>query len=186
MKVMKFGGTSVGSAARMKGVVNLIADGETKVVVLSAMSGTTNSLIEFTNYLRNGNPTGAIEHITNLQSKYKQTIKDLYTNEVYAEKANKKITEIFNLLRTLASQPLTSDNENVIVAQGEMMSTNMVALYMEEQGINVKLLNSLEFMRLKANQEPDMEYLAENLAPMIEILARSFSTSSLTAASVLP
>lgn len=168
MKVMKFGGTSVGSAARMKGVVNLIADGETKVVVLSAMSGTTNSLIEFTNYLRNGNPTGAIEHITNLQSKYKQTIKDLYTSEAYAEKANKKITEIFNLLRTLASQPLTSDNENVIVAQGEMMSTNMVALYMEEQGINVKLLNSLEFMRLKANQEPDMEYLAENLAPMIE------------------
>ena len=102
MKVMKFGGTSVGSAARMKGVVNLIADGETKVVVLSAMSGTTNALIEFTNYLRNGNPTGAIEHITNLQSKYKQTIKDLYTSEAYAEKANTKITEIFNLLRTLA------------------------------------------------------------------------------------
>ena len=102
MKVMKFGGTSVGSAARMKGVVNLIADGETKVVVLSAMSGTTNSLIEFTNYLRNGNSTGAIEHITNLQSKYKQTIKDLYTSEAYAEKANIKITEIFNLLRTLA------------------------------------------------------------------------------------
>ena len=66
---MKFGGTSVGSAPRMKGVVSLIADGETKVVVLSAMSGTTNSLIEFTNYLRNGNPTGAVEHITNLQSK---------------------------------------------------------------------------------------------------------------------
>ena len=70
MKVLKFGGTSVGSATRMQGVVNLINDGETKVVVLSAMSGTTNALIEFTNYLRNGNPTGAIEHITGLQSKY--------------------------------------------------------------------------------------------------------------------
>ena len=64
MKVLKFGGTSVGSAARMQGVVKLINDGETKVVVLSAMSGTTNALIEFTNYLRNGNPTGAVEHIT--------------------------------------------------------------------------------------------------------------------------
>ena len=165
---MKFGGTSVGSAPRMKGVVSLIADGETKVVVLSAMSGTTNSLIEFTNYLRNGNPTGAVEHITNLQSKYKQTIKELYSNEEYAAKANEKVNEIFNHLRSFASQPLTSDNEKEIVAQGEMMSTNMVALYMEEQGIDVKLLNSLEFMRLKANNEPDMEYLAEKLNPIIE------------------
>ena len=69
MKVLKFGGTSVGSSERMKSVVNLIANGETKIVVLSAMSGTTNSLIEFTNYLRNGNPTGACEHSTFLQAK---------------------------------------------------------------------------------------------------------------------
>ena len=168
MKVLKFGGTSVGSATRMQGVVNLINDGETKVVVLSAMSGTTNALIEFTNYLRNGNPTGAIEHITGLQSKYWQTIKELYSTESYIAKATEKINEIYNLLRSLAQQPLTTDNEKEIVAQGEMMSTNMVALYMEEQGINVKLLNSLEFMRLKANEEPDMEYLAEKLTPFIE------------------
>ena len=64
MKVLKFGGTSVGSAERMQNVDNLIADGETKIVVLSAMSGTTNSLIEFTNYLRNGNINGACEHST--------------------------------------------------------------------------------------------------------------------------
>ena len=168
MKVLKFGGTSVGSATRMQGVVNLINDGETKVVVLSAMSGTTNALIEFTNYLRNGNPTGAIEHITGLQSKYWQTIKELYSTESFIAKATEKINEIYNHLRSLAQQPLTSDNEKEIVAQGEMMSTNMVALYMEEQGINVKLLNSLEFMRLKANEEPDMEYLAEKLTPFIE------------------
>ena len=168
MKVLKFGGTSVGSATRMQGVVNLINDGETKVVVLSAMSGTTNALIEFTNYLRNGNPTGAVEHITNLQSKYWQTIKDLYSTENYIKKATEKINEIYNHLRSLAQQPLTTDNEKEIIAQGEMMSTNMVALYMEEQGINVKLLNSLEFMRLKANEEPDMEYLTEKLTPHIE------------------
>lgn len=168
MKVMKFGGTSVGSAARMQGVVNLISDGETKVVVLSAMSGTTNALIEFANYLRNGNSIGAVEHITNLQSKYRQTIKDLYGTEKYAAAATEKVGEIFNHLRSLAAQPLTADNEREIVAQGEMMSTNMVALYMEEQGIDVKLLNSLEFMRLKANEEPDMEYLAEKLTPLIE------------------
>jgi aspartate kinase len=168
MKVMKFGGTSVGSAIRMKGVVELVNDGETKIVVLSAMSGTTNALIEFTNYLRNGNTIGAIEHITNLQNKYRQTIKDLYSNEKYAAMASEKVGEIFNHLRTLATQPLTSDNEREIIAQGEMMSTNMVAIYMAEQGINSALLNSLDFMRLKANEEPDMEYLAANLTPLIE------------------
>ena len=168
MKVMKFGGTSVGSAIRMKGVVELVNDGETKIVVLSAMSGTTNALIEFTNYLRNDNTIGAIEHITNLQNKYRQTIKDLYSNEKYAAMASEKVGEIFNHLRTLATQPLTSDNEREIIAQGEMMSTNMVAIYMAEQGINSALLNSLEFMRLKANEEPDMEYLAANLSPLIE------------------
>lgn len=168
MKVMKFGGTSVGSAARMQGVVKLIADGETKVVVLSAMSGTTNALIEFTNYLRNGNSIGAVEHITNLQSKYRQTVKDLYSSEKYAVLANERVGDIFNHLRALALQPLTADNEKEIIAQGEIMSTNMVALYMEEQGIDVKLLNSLDFMRLKANEEPDMEYIIEKLTPLIE------------------
>lgn len=168
MKVMKFGGTSVGSAARMQGVVKLVADGETKVVVLSAMSGTTNALIEFTNYLRNGNSIGAVEHITNLQSKYRQTVKDLYSSEKYAVLANERVGDIFNHLRALALQPLTADNEKEIIAQGEIMSTNMVALYMEEQGIDVKLLNSLDFMRLKANEEPDMEYIVEKLTPLIE------------------
>ena len=168
MKVMKFGGTSVGSAARMQGVVKLIADGETKVVVLSAMSGTTNALIEFTNYLRNGNSIGAVEHITNLQSKYRQTVKDLYSSEKYAVLANERVGDIFNHLRALAFQPLNADNEKEIIAQGEIMSTNMVALYMEEQGIDVKLLNSLDFMRLKANEEPDMEYIVEKLTPLIE------------------
>ena len=87
MKVLKFGGTSVGSAERMQNVVRLISDGETKIVVLSAMSGTTNSLIEFTNYLRNGNPNGACEHANVLQDKYRQTIKGLYETTEAADAA---------------------------------------------------------------------------------------------------
>ena len=168
MKILKFGGTSVGSATRMQNVVRLISNGETKIVVLSAMSGTTNALIEFTNYLRNGNHIGAIEHITNLQSKYKQTIKDLYSNKKYVATAEEKVGAIFNHLRMLAGQSLTPDVEKEIIAQGEMMSTNMVALYMEEQGIAVKLLNSLDFMRLKENEEPDMEFLTEKLNAEID------------------
>ncbi|MBR2301418.1 MAG: aspartate kinase [Bacteroidaceae bacterium] len=168
MKVLKFGGTSVGSSERMKSVVKLIANGETKIVVLSAMSGTTNSLIEFTNYLRNGNPNGACEHSTILQAKYKQTIKELYSNEEYAHRATEKINSIFAHLRDLAHQPLTVDVEKEIVAQGEIMSTNMVTLYMQEQGIDAVLLNSLEFMRLAENGEPDLAYIRTHLTPLLD------------------
>ena len=129
MKVLKFGGTSVGSAERMQSVVKLISDGSTKIVVLSAMSGTTNSLIEFTNYLRNGNPNGACEHSTVLQAKYMQTINELYSNEEYKAMATAKVNEVFAHLRSLAFEPLTDDLEKEIVAQGEIMSTNMVTFY---------------------------------------------------------
>ncbi|MBQ8450456.1 MAG: aspartate kinase [Bacteroidaceae bacterium] len=172
MRVLKFGGTSVGSAERMKGVVKLISDGNTKVVVLSAMSGTTNSLIEFTNYLRNGNVLGACEHSTVLQDKYKQTIRDLYSTKEYAEAANNKVSEIFNHLRELANRPLTVDLEKEIVAQGEFMSTNMVALYMQEQGIDAVLLNSFDFMRLASNGEPDLGYIREHLLQFVDLEAK--------------
>ena len=169
MKVLKFGGTSVGSAERMKGVVKLVSDGDTKIIVLSAMSGTTNSLIEFTNYLRIGNVLGACEHSTVLLDKYKQTIRDLYTTEEYAKKATEKVNEIFVHLRELAQQPLTADLEKEIVAQGEFMSTNMVALYMQEQGIDAVLLNSFDFMRLASNGEPDLGFIREHLLSLIDL-----------------
>ena len=172
MKVLKFGGTSVGSAERMKGVVKLVSDGDTKIIVLSAMSGTTNSLIEFTNYLRIGNVLGACEHSTVLQDKYKQTIRDLYITEEYAKKATEKVNEIFVHLRELAQQPLTADLEKEIVAQGEFMSTNMVALYMQEQGIDAVLLNSFDFMRLASNGEPDLGFIREHLLSLIDLDAK--------------
>ena len=169
MKVLKFGGTSVGSAERMKRVVNLISNGETKIVVLSAMSGTTNSLIEFTNYLRKGNVLGACEHSTILQDKYKQTIQDLYSTEEYVDIANTRVSEIFNHLRDLAQQPFTYELEKEIIAQGEFMSTNMVALYMQEQGIDAVLLNSFDFMRLASNGEPDLGYIRNHLLQLVDL-----------------
>ncbi len=168
MKVLKFGGTSVGSAERMQGVVKLITDGESKIVVLSAMSGTTNSLIEFTNYLRNGNVNGACEHSTYLLSKYMQTIKDLYETEAGAKAATEKVNAIFAHLRDLALKPLNDELEKEIVAQGEIISTNMVTIYMQEQGYDVELLNALDFMRLAVNGEPDLGYIREHLLPLVD------------------
>ena len=169
MKVLKFGGTSVGSAERMQNVVRLIADGESKIVVLSAMSGTTNSLIEFTNYLRNGNVNGACEHSTFLHTKYMQTIKDLYKTQEAIDAANAKVNEIFAHLRDLAFMPLCDELEKEIVAQGEIISTNLVTLYMREQGLDVELLNALDFMRLSVNGEPDLAYIREHLLPLIDL-----------------
>ena len=168
MKVLKFGGTSVGSAERMQNVVRLISDGEPKIVVLSAMSGTTNSLIEFTNYLRNGNINGACEHSTFLQTKYMQTIKDLYKSEEAITSATNKVNEIFAHLRELANKPLCDELEKEIVAQGEIISTNMVTIYMRELGLDVELLNALDFMRLGSNGEPDITYIREHLLPLID------------------
>ncbi len=168
MKVLKFGGTSVGSAERMQNVVRLISDGEPKIVVLSAMSGTTNSLIEFTNYLRNGNVNGACEHSTFLQTKYMQTIKDLYKSEEAITSATNKVNEIFAHLRELANKPLCDELEKEIVAQGEIISTNMVTIYMRELGLDVELLNALDFMRLGSNGEPDITYIREHLLPLID------------------
>ena len=172
MKVLKFGGTSVGSAERMQNVVRLISDGEPKIVVLSAMSGTTNSLIEFTNYLRNGNVNGACEHSTFLQSKYMQTIKDLYKSEEAIKSATNKVNEIFAHLRDLATKPLTDELEKEIVAQGEIISTNMVTIYMREIGLDVELLNALDFMRLNVNGEPDITYIREHLLPLVDLEKR--------------
>ena len=172
MKVLKFGGTSVGSAERMQNVVRLISDGEPKIVVLSAMSGTTNSLIEFTNYLRNGNVNGACEHSTFLQAKYMQTIKDLYKSEEAIKNATNKVNEIFSHLRNLATQPLCDELEKEIVAQGEIISTNMVTIYMQELGLDVELLNALDFMRLNVNGEPDITYIREHLLPLVDLEKR--------------
>ena len=172
MKVLKFGGTSVGSAERMQNVVKLISDGESKIVVLSAMSGTTNSLIEFTNYLRNGNPNGACEHSTVLQSKYMQTIKELYKAEEYTAAATEIVNRVFSHLRDLAYQPLTDDLEKEIVAQGEIISTNLVTFYMKEQGLDVELLNALDFMRLAVNGEPDLGYIREHLLQFVDLEAK--------------
>ena len=169
MKVLKFGGTSVGSAERMQNVVRLISDGEPKIVVLSAMSGTTNSLIEFTNYLRNGNINGACEHSTFLQTKYMQTIKDLYKSEEAIKSATDKVNEIFDHLRDLAAKPLSDELEKEIVAQGEIISTNMVTIYMRELGLDVELLNALDFMRLNVNGEPDIAYIREHLLPLVDL-----------------
>jgi len=163
MKVLKFGGTSVGSAARIKDVANLICDGERKIVVLSAMSGTTNSLVEISDYFYKMNTTGAIERINVLEQKYMEVIDELYSTEKYKAECKTILKSIFEYLRSFSKSVFTLFEEKAILAQGEMLSTNMFQLYLLEKGESSALLPALEYMRIDKNSEPDTAYIAENL-----------------------
>ena len=169
MKVMKFGGTSVGTPSRMKEVTTLVTkSGDPVFVVLSAMSGTTNSLVEISDYLYKKNPEGANEVINQLERKYMQHIEELYSTAEMKEQTRDFLQSEMNYLRSFTKELSTSFEEKSIVAQGEMMSTNMVVNYMKEQGINAILLNALDFMRTDKNAEPDPVYIKEKLSAIME------------------
>jgi aspartate kinase len=169
MKVMKFGGTSVGTPQRMKEVTALVTkSGEPVFVVLSAMSGTTNSLVEISDYLYKKNPDGANEVINSLERKYMKHLDELYAKDEYRTQTAEFLRDEFNYLRSFTKELFTSFEEKTIVAQGEMMSTNMVVNYMKEIGINAVLLNALDFMRTDKNAEPDPVYIKEKLAALME------------------
>ena len=169
MKIMKFGGTSVGSAQRMKDVCKLItASGEPTFVVLSAMSGTTNSLVEISDYLYKKNPEGANTIINKLEQKYLQHIKELYATEEYLEKTKTFLREEFDYLRTFTKSLFTSFEEKVILAQGEIMSTNMVTNYLNECGVKATLLSALDFVRTDKNAEPDFNYIREHATKQLQ------------------
>ena len=169
MKVMKFGGTSVGSPERMKGVASLVTEsGEPTFIVLSAMSGTTNSLVEISDYLYKKNPEGANEVINNLEKKYMQHVEELYSTEEMKQTTREFLQGEFNYLRSFTKDLFTSFEEKSIVAQGEMMSTNMVVNYLKEQGVKAVLLSALDFMRTDKNAEPDPQYIKEKLGAIME------------------
>ena len=169
MKVMKFGGTSVGSPVRMQNVAKLVTASEERVfLVLSAMSGTTNSLLEISNYLYKKNTDGANEIINRLEEKYLQHVEELYSTDKWKNETRNFIREIFTYLRSFTKELFTSFEEKSIVAQGEILSTNMMAIYMKEQGYNVALISALDFMRTDKNSDPDPVYIKNKLGTVLD------------------
>lgn len=168
MKVMKFGGTSVGSALRMKSVAELVSGRGRNIIVLSAMSGTTNSLVEISNYMYKKNPAGAAEVINALQSKYTSVITELFDTEEYREKATDVVDRYFDFLRNINKPAFTVFDEKEVLACGEQMSTGLMDLYLKSRGVKVVLLPALEFMRMDKDGEPDLDYICKNLRPMLD------------------
>ncbi len=166
---MKFGGTSVGTPERMKNVASLITkSGNPVFVVLSAMSGTTNSLVEIANYYYKKNYHGACEIISQLESKYCSHVEKLYSTAEYKKQITTFLTEEFDLLRSFNPSTFSLTDEKVILAQGEIISTNMFVAYLHEQGISSVLLPALDFMRIDSNGEPEMSFIKNHLRNLME------------------
>ena len=168
MKVLKFGGTSVGSARRMKNVASIIGSSERKIVVLSAMSGTTNALVCIAGCFYRKAPDEANKMISEQEQKYAREIEALYRTDLYKERALQLVTEHFNHVWSFSGKPFTVFDEKVILAQGELISTGMMDLYLQEQGIESVLLPALNFMRITADGEPDPVYIREKLVALLD------------------
>ncbi|MDO9273992.1 MAG: aspartate kinase, partial [Lutibacter sp.] len=173
MKVLKFGGTSVGSIANMKMVKDIIADNEKKIVVLSAMSGTTNALVEISNFIKNDNNEEAIQNIEKLHEKYAAVINDLLQAGALKQDVEIYIESVFSFLKICTSENHATLLYNKIVAQGELLSTYIFTAYLNQEGLNAILLPALDFMRIDKTNDPDDFYIKQNLQRIIKEAAPS-------------
>lgn len=162
MKVLKFGGTSVGSVENMSNVKNIINDGEKKVVVLSAMSGTTNQLVAIAQNIAAGKPNEAIDKINKLHETYFTTIDSLLNNDQTNKQVKDYVSSVFSFLVECTYKDFSESLENHIVAQGELLSTYMFNSFLNQEGIKSVLLPALSFMRIDNYNEPDLIYIEKN------------------------
>lgn len=163
MKVLKFGGTSVGSAQRIKEVAGIIKSVDKQIIVLSAISGTTNALVQIAEALYTKKNSKANQFINQFEKKYKQVISELYVNPLISKAATTLIDSHLDYIKSFTQDLFTIHEERAILAQGELISTALFHLYLQEQKIDSVLLPALNFMRIDTNGEPDTYYIKENL-----------------------
>lgn len=167
MQVLKFGGTSLGSANRIKSIVPLLDKSELQIIVLSAMAGTTDALMNISNYLYNGETDEAIDLIKNLRTTYIQTVEELYDKHESKDKGLGIVDSYFNYLLSFTQDSFTMHEQKAVLAQGELLSTALFHLYLQEVGVKAKLLSALDFMRVDKELEPDYYYIQENLSRLL-------------------
>jgi len=161
--VQKFGGTSVGTAQRIKDLVHLTVNKEAKIVVLSAMSGTTNALVGICEQLYKRDMASAVNQINALRKTYDKVISELFTKPEFLSKGTQLLDSHFKHIQSFTLDMFTVNEEKAILAQGELLSTALFHFYLEECGTTSVLLPALNFMRLDAREEPDMDYIRKHL-----------------------
>ncbi|MEQ9374524.1 MAG: aspartate kinase [Imperialibacter sp.] len=168
MIVVKFGGTSVGKPERMHSVKDIVMSvpGQ-KLVVLSAVSGTTNELIAISDEFSNGNIEGALDRTRKLYAQYVDFVQQLYTTEEGKQKGTEVIDRYFQQIETLVKQPFYGKANKLLVAQGEIISTSLFYEYLNEIKVPAVFLSALDFMYLKDNGEPDLDLISEKLRKIL-------------------
>jgi len=168
MKVLKFGGTSVGSPERMKKLLDIVDAAERQIVVLSAVSGTTNSLVEIGQAYLAGDKRKAVSLINVLKDKYEVFIKELFAKPEYLAQGKEVIDYHFNSLSNLANGQFTQVQEKIILAQGELLSTTLYHVYLKEIGVPSVLLPALDFMKIDEDNEPIVDYITTHITPLLD------------------
>ena len=171
MLVLKFGGTSVGKPERMKKIAELLLSTPgKKIVVLSALSGTTNTLVAIGDHLLIGQKSKAEEEIATLEKHYHAFIKDLYGSEAFQAIGQEIVSRFFIFIRLLAAGQFDNKSYRELLAQGELISTELFYQHLQERKISSRLLPALHFMTIDENDEPELEKISERLKPLVNSL----------------
>src|SRR6185369_4128843 len=169
MKVMKFGGTSLGKPERMQNILSLISkDVESKIVVLSALSGTTNTLVDIGNLIARGDRVAAKNCIDELEKHYHLFAEQLLESDEALAIAKQIVAEHFEFLNIILKISFSEALSKDILAQGELLSTKLFSTYLEEQDIDHVLLPALEFMTIDYNDEPQIGSIKVKLSQLLK------------------
>ncbi|WP_342332556.1 aspartate kinase [Pedobacter sp. FW305-3-2-15-E-R2A2] len=168
MKILKFGGTSVGSPERMKKLLDIINPAEEQIVVLSAVSGTTNSLVEISGKLLKEDKQVALSLINALHQKYNEFVIELLPEEEFRGQGQEVVDYHFGFLSSLVNDIFTPIEEKVVLAQGELLSTTLYHIYLKSIGVASVLLPALDFMKIDEDNEPDVPYSTRHLQPLLD------------------
>jgi len=168
MLILKFGGTSVGSPDRIKKLLDIIDPSKRQIVVLSAVSGTTNSLVDISKAYLESDKQKAADLISTLKESYNQFIRELFSTASGLESGQDLIDYHFSLISSFANELFTPIEEKIILAQGELISTTLYHLYLSEIGVSSKLLPALDFMKIDEDNEPVVEYITTHLQPLLD------------------
>jgi aspartate kinase len=171
MLVLKFGGTSVGKPERMKKIGDLVLDSPgQKIVVLSALSGTTNALVTIGDHLMAGSPEAAEKEISALEQHYLNFTKALYETDAFLAIGQEILSRFFIFIRLLAAGQFDSKSYRELLAQGELISTELFYQHLQERKVNSRLLPALHFMSIDENEEPELEKISQQINPLLNSL----------------
>ncbi len=172
MQVVKFGGTSVGKPERMKKVAELVLNTPgKKIVVLSALSGTTNTLVKMGDFLLTGKKEEAEREIMLLEKHYEQYAAGLFSSAEYKAIGQDIVSRYFSLIKLLAAGAFDDRSYRELLAQGELASTEFFYYHLRERKIESRLLPALHFMSIDKNQEPELDKISERLKALLPSMA---------------